>query len=381
MLPGAKVCHFSTVHPAIDARIRDRECLTLTKAGAELLLYAVHDRNEAYQGLQIRALPKQTSRLKRFTYAGIAIKPVLDQRPSVIHFHDPELIVIMLRVKKKCKHIKVVFDCHEDSVSHIGLKEYIPRYVKFFIAKMVKYYFKKAALEFDGVITADEGTNAIFKNYGAQPEILFNFPPGEIYYQEPDWNFANRPYDIIYPGCTPRYHLQTMFRTAHALKKRGLITRWLIMAHLDFQDATQWVRDQMEALDLQGMFDFQPVVPLCELPQFLRKAKIGIIPLPNVAKFHSNIPSKLFDFLLSGLPVVLSDLPPSKPFIQGLDIAIPVKPDDAESYADAIMELLTNNARMTAMGRKAREIAFNRYTWETQAPKLIEMYKKLLDRF
>lgn len=378
MLLHAKICHFSTVHPAIDARIRNRECSTLAQAGADVSLYIVHERNETYQGFQIHALARHTNRLARFYYAGQAIKPVIEQQPRVIHFHDPELILLMLRIKKKYPHIKVIFDCHEDSVSHIILKEYIPRYIKPFLARAVKFYFKKAALAFDGIITADEGTNAVFEKFGARPIILFNFPPGAIYSQEPDWNFAARPYDVIYPGCTPRYHLQTMFRTAHVLKKRGLTTRWLIMANLNFQDANQWIRDQIEILGLQGMFDFEPLVPLNELPGHIQRARIGIIPLPDAIKFHSNIPSKLFDFFLAGVPVVLSDLPPSRPFFQGLDIAMPVTPDDPDAYADAIMGLLTDNARLNAMGQNARKIALEKYTWETQAPKLLAMYDTLL---
>ncbi|MFX0133457.1 MAG: glycosyltransferase [Candidatus Hodarchaeota archaeon] len=378
MLAGNKICHFSTVHSAIDARIRDRECVSLANARADVHLFAINCDEEEYKGVHIHALKRPENRYKRFMYAKAAIKNILTEKPQIIHFHDTELIPLMLKVKKKSSKIRVIFDCHEDTISHIMLKEYIPIFIKPIVKKIVSFYFPKAALMFDAIITADEEVSNMFKCWGAKPVTLYNFPPKVIYEKSPDWNFNNRFYDIVYPGSTPRYHLLTMFKVANELKKRGRITKWLILADLRFPEANNWIAEKLKELKIEGLFEFRPIVPLTKLPNFLQSAKIGFIPLPDTLKFHNNIPSKLFDFFLAGLPVVLSDLPPSRKFINNLDVAIPVEPDNINAYATAIEDLMDDIPRMIKMGKEARRIALKKYIWETQMQKLIDLYKMKL---
>ena len=98
MLTGYKICHFSTVHEAWDARIRERECVSLAKAGAEVHLFAINDNDEEYKGVKIHALAEHKNRYKRYRYAKIAIEKILSQKPQIIHFHDPELILLMSKV-------------------------------------------------------------------------------------------------------------------------------------------------------------------------------------------------------------------------------------------------------------------------------------------
>lgn len=402
MLLKNKICHFSTVHSAYDVRIRERECVSLVNAGAEVHLFAGDVRNtyvspithnnsdnskndlvmadnvnEEYKGVKIHFLPELPNRYKRFQYAKIAINNILAQKPQIIHFHDPELIVSMLKVKKKQRNVKIIFDCHEDSISHIILKKYIPRLLKPSVRKILSMYFKRAALEFDAIITADDEVSNMFKSWGAKPTVLYNFPPKDIYNKAPEWNFADRAYDLIYPGSTPQYHLETMFNIASELKKRGRRTKWLILTQFAFIDKL-WIQNKLKELDIEGFFDFKQLVPLPELPTYLRMAKVGIIPLPDTPKFHKNIPSKLFDFFLAGLPVVLSDLPPSKKFIEGFDIALTVKAGDINAYASAIHHLLDSQSRMPEMGKRARELALQNYTWETQLKRLVGLYASLI---
>lgn len=372
------ICHLSTVHRGYDARIWERECVTLARAGFDVHLLVPDDADQTYKDVQVHALHKPETRAARFLSGKNAVLKAFELQPALIHFHDPELIPVMLRLKYK-HAIKVIFDCHEDTLSHILLKEYLPEAVKPVLRKAIGYYFKKAARSFDAVITADEGVEAQFKKWGAQTATLFNFPPRDIYRNEPEWDFASRPYDVIYPGSTPRYHLETMFRIARELKNRGRDTRWLILTNLRFSDAETWVQSKSAELSLQGSFDFRPQVPLSELPGNLQMARIGIIPLPDAPKFHKNIPSKLFDYFLAGLPVVLSDLPPGRQFVRKRDIALSIKANDISGFATAIEKLLADSNRMTEMGKKARAIAMKNFTWESQTPKLLNLYARLMN--
>jgi glycosyltransferase involved in cell wall biosynthesis len=60
---------------------------------------------------------------------------------------------------------------------------------------------------------------------------------------------------------------------------------------------------------------------------------------------------KLFEFMALGLPVVLSDLPPSRPFVGDGRSAIMVAPGDHGAYADAIIRLLRSPRLREEIGR------------------------------
>ena len=109
------------------------------------------------------------------------------------------------------------------------------------------------------------------------------------------------------------------------------------------------------------------------------KARIGIIPLPNLPKFQHNIPQKLFEFMALRMPVVLSDLPPSRPFVGDGACACMVRPDDPAAYADAIIQLLDNPALCQQMGAEARRRVEQVYNWERESSRLLDLYAELLE--
>ena len=80
-------------------------------------------------------------------------------------------------------------------------------------------------------------------------------------------------------------------------------------------------------------------MPHPEVASRVERARIGFIPLPDLPKFQHNIPTKLFEFMSLGMPTVLSDLPPSRPFVGDGQCALMVPADDPVAYADAVESL------------------------------------------
>lgn len=374
-----KICHISTVHPAIDARILDRECSSLIKFGYEVHLFA-HGRIEKnFSKLHFHPIRDFPNRLSRFLASSSIVNSLLKLHPQIIHFHDSELIPTMLKINKKHRNIKIIFDCHEDTISHISQKEHIPEIMKPIMKKITKHYFKCAARNFDAIITADEGTSKLFSNWCAEPVTIYNYPPSALYSNGKYIPFEDRPYDLIYPGSLPRYHLETIFNIAHKLKNIGMMTKWLILANIDFTDSGNWIKHQLDKFDLQRQFDFRSMVPLTELSNYLYSAKIGIIPLPDTPKFRKNIPSKLFDFILAGLPVVMSKLPPTQELVNNLTGVIQVPPSDIAKYSEVIFKLLKKPENLSKYSIQLKKTGFEQFIFENEEVKLVELYKKILN--
>lgn len=373
-----EVCHITTVHPPFDQRIFHHECFSLAKAGYQvtLLAHAAEDINR--DGIAIRTLGNLNigkSRLRladRYYKTQKALQAALKINAKVYHIHDPELIHAALMLKKYT-HSRVIFDSHEDNIGYIWQKQYIPKGYRQLMVWFLDYFERRAAHNLDVIITADQGVRNRFSNLGARTEILYNFPRLD-FFSLPQESFP-KIFDLVYHGTLPRYHLEVCFQIDDALVRRGRKLNWLLFGTIP---DLEWANDEVCKRQASDRIILGGKVPHEEVSSKVLSAKIGIIPMPSLPKFQNNIPTKLFEFMALGMPVVLSDLPPSRPFVGDGKCAIMVQPDDFGAYAEAITGLLDFPSRCLEMGIEGRRKVLQEYNWELESKKLINLYQELI---
>jgi len=79
----------------------------------------------------------------------------------------------------------------------------------------------------------------------------------------------------------------------------------------------------------------------------LRKSQIGISLIQDVGQYSKvdNLPTKVYEYMGAGLPVITSDFPYMKSIIEKYECGICVKTNDLNAVADAV-KYLQNNAEM-----------------------------------
>ena len=75
------------------------------------------------------------------------------------------------------------------------------------------------------------------------------------------------------------------------------------------------------------------------------------------------------------LPVVASDIPGYRE-VTTPETSVTVAPDDPAALADAVVALLADEPRRVAMGRAARALAIERYSWSDIARRLEGIYER-----
>jgi glycosyltransferase involved in cell wall biosynthesis len=373
-----QVCHISTVHTPFDQRIFHRECWSLARAGFEVHLAVELDLPEqVLGGVHLHSLApvrrrtlglRLGDRLRRLVRAAALARRL---RADVYHLHDPELIPLGLWLKRR-RGTRVVFDCHENNTAYLRQKRYLPALVRWLLLAGMWALESLAARILDAIVTADQGVAELYRGrYRARRVVVVhNFPRLDLFRAA----HANgkREFDLVYHGSIPRYHLEAAFAVAEELRRRGLRARWLFFGRCP---ESEWARRELARRGLEQDFVIDPeLVPHERVAERVQKARVGFIPLPDLPKFQHNIPTKLFEFMGLGMPVVLSDLPPSRPFVGDGECAVMVPPDDHAAWADAIERLLRdpeNARRMGAAGVRRVHEAFN---WERESAKLLELY-------
>ena len=110
-----------------------------------------------------------------------------------------------------------------------------------------------------------------------------------------------------------------------------------------------------------------------------RAADVGAMcfhPDPNKtdAVHRSN---KLFQYMSAGLPVVVSDIGNWGTLVEDEGCGVAVEPGDPDAIADALVALADDPDRRSTLGRNGHRAALERYNWESERAKLLDVYERL----
>jgi glycosyltransferase involved in cell wall biosynthesis len=375
------VVHLAPGYWAGDPRLYHLECSSLIDAGYQVEVIA--------QGAleEIGNFSIRLSSLGQYGHATLgwrlmervkrdqtAYRLAVNSNADLYHFHSPEFIPWGLRLKRTSKR-PVIFDCREDYEGYARQRRGIPAVLRPALARWVRSKLSKAARKLDAVITADQGTANQFAADARRVVVIHNFPRLELFPRS-DVYLSSRPYDLVYHGSIPKYHLEVCLAVDDVLEQRGHRLRWRFISKAIPE--INWFRAELRRRGIEERFRIDDRVPHDQIGREISKAKIGIIPLPNLPKFLNNIPRKLFEFMAMELPVVMSDLPPSRPFVSNGSCGFMVPPADYAAYADAIIELVKNPDLRCAMGKEGRRRVEQGYNWEKESRKLLALYDELL---
>lgn len=120
------------------------------------------------------------------------------------------------------------------------------------------------------------------------------------------------------------------------------------------------------------------VVKQNEAPYYLAASDILVspqIPNPDGSPFFGS-PTKLFEYMASGKAIVASNLDQMGQILSHEETALLTTPGSAEEIADCIIRLAKDANLCKSLGKKAREEAVQKYTWNTHVEKILEALSK-----
>lgn len=354
----------STVHSANDIRIVEKEATTLAQANYSVTLIAkpplakALNTNIHYKPLFLADM----SRWKRPLIAGYqAMKMVRAQAPSIVHFHDPELIPFCLILKRK--GCKIVYDVHEDTPSDILSKDWIPRLLKPFFSYAMNAIERYAARRFDAIITATPTIGARFERYGISPIIVKNYAKKAEFQSLPATQ--EKKYQAVYVGRIS--FDRGLCEMSEACKQIGIP---LILAGAAEPKVIEWMAEQKH-IEWWGIIEREQILSL------LHESRIGLCVLHPQPNYIDALPIKLFEYMAAELPVIVSDLPAQRDIVQSAQCGLVIPPRNSAALVEALHNILDNPIDAASMGEKGRAAVFATLNWEYEEKKLVSLYKKL----
>lgn len=364
MPPTVDCIHLTIVHARRDTRIYLKEVASLFRHGISVGLVVADGLGDAVDdGIPTWDLGKPKGRLARALFGSLrAFRKIRSLNASLVHFHDPELIPLGLLLRMTGR--KVIYDVHEDVPRDIMLKDYIPSYLRSFVAGTMSLMEACAGKCFSGIVAATPRIASRFPS--AKTIMIHNFPlVGEL---ESDIGWAEKKREICYVGGIAA--------------NRGI--RELVMA-MDL------VPDDVR-LNLAGRFG-EPDVErdVKQMPGWRKVNELGFLDRPGVratvtrsmaglvmlqptSTFVDAMPIKMFEYMSAGIPVIASDFPLWKDIIEKRDCGLCVNPMDFQGIAGAISYFVENPDAARRMGDNGRRAVLDHYNWGVEEKELLKLY-------
>lgn len=369
------ICHITSVHPALDIRIFQKECRSLAQAGFRVCLVAPHTRSETIQGVEIIAIPRATRRLQRMTLTALrAYREARKLRAQLYHFHDHELILIGLLLTMR--GYRVIYDSHEDAPRALFApgRDYLPSFLK----RPASYLFERienfAVRHFAALIAATPAIARRFRNLQPNTEIVNNYPLREELVLSRNGAWTNRECAVAYVGSmSVERGLREMVQAIACLPPD-------LGARLKLAGAFSSPRQRDIATSLQGWRDVDELgfLDRRSVADLLGSVRAGLVLFHPIANHTEAQPNKFFEYMSAGIPVIVSDFPLWRDLIDKERCGIAVNPLDVHAIAEAIRYILIHPDEAEAMGRRGQQAVQRQYNWTSEERKLVELYARVL---
>ncbi|HMT03455.1 MAG TPA: glycosyltransferase [Burkholderiales bacterium] len=362
------ICHITSVHSRNDIRIFVKECVSLANVYNTSLILADNKGFEIKEKINIYDVGKEKNRVLRILYTPKKIyNQLLLLKPSVVHFHDPELIFLGNKLIKL--GIKVIYDVHEDVPKQILHKRYIPKIFRLGIAKVVQIIESKYSKRFSGIITATPMITERFKKYNKNTITLYNYPiMAEMKFNN-DNSWSVREDALCYIGSISQERgiielIDSLSFSNMRLELAGAFSNTTLS--LKLKSHPNW-----HLVNYHGVLNREGVIKL------LQKVKIGIVTLLPTPSYIESLPIKLFEYMLAGIPIVASNFKLWEEIVLKYNCGLLVDPLKPESISQACNYLITNPKQAKSMGENGKNAVIQLFNWEMENKKLIEFYAKI----
>lgn len=364
-----RVVHLTTVHRAIDPRIFHKQLRTLRTAGYDTHLIAPHKQSETVSGIEIRSLPHVSGRYRRVALQRPIYQAAVNLGADCYHVHDPELIPLAYVLKRETG-ARIIYDMHEDYRWHGPVEGRLLRMVEQWGFRWI-----------DHVVLAESSYRAILGEADVAATFIGNYMRPYDTARPASFRELRSPLRLLYTGVVAGsrglFHMIDLverLRTAHMRARLDLIG----VCHLNEE---RWRAEQIiQQRNLESnvcRVGWTSYVPASTMSSYYRAADVGLALFDPDPNYVQSMPTKFFEYLHFGLPILCSDFPRWRRFIERHDCGAVVPPGDADAALQVLRCWHNHPDRYRTLSTAARAAA-PQYRWQIMGERLVRLYDTLL---
>lgn len=361
------VIHLTTAHLMDDARIFNKECRSIARLPMVSVTIAAHGTVEADPTIDIISLGrKPTSRVIRILRSQfIGLKMILSHKPTLWHFHDPELLFIAAILLKFGK--KVIWDAHEDYFLQfdpkVNYRSYLPPLFRRLVSNTVIVLLKYVERNCYAVIAA---TDTIAKSYSNTRTVVVGNEAIVSEFESCQPKFETKR--LLFVG--PATNAQSFFEVVDAVAAVRDTTLTLIGKEPSIE-AWEYGRNALGArIEYLGWKD------RLGLASVISNSAIGLITYNDNQINAANSPNKLFEFSAAGLPCVATPTRSNTSWAKESQGAILAGGFSSKDLALAIGAAFSDKSTWLKMSLNSRKWSDTHGNWSASEKNLLNIYRE-----
>lgn len=374
-----KICLLSSMHPPKDKRVFDKEAMSLVSVGHQVVHLCPGNESDSgvFGGVEIISYRRPSGIKDRLfqMFLLYRIAKAIDADAYHCNEVDSWFVGVLLKIfgNKLC-----VFDVHEHYPSTFAESRF-PEWLQPAVSASVRLVFRMFLPFTDRLVLAKQTVSGDFPNSDSKKVLVRNFTPLS------GINFSLDRKTISDGGTITLLHLGLFG------KNRGwpqILDALRMMKHKnvqlvvigEFNDGSRPEFDAMvETYQLGDRVIVHDWMPFADAFQYLTKAHIGLIVFqPGILNHVYAMPHKMFDYMAAGMAVICPEFAVEvAPFVQDSGCGLLVDTADPIDLAKKLDELAESPDLIKSMGERGRQAVQQLYNWESEATRLILMYKEL----
>jgi glycosyltransferase involved in cell wall biosynthesis len=274
---------------------------------------------------------------------------------DLVLVHDLELV---LPIRLARPGVPLVWDVHEDVVASVGDRHWVPSWavgtVRRLVAAVEWFARRKTKL-----ILAE---TSYAERLGPWPVVpnSTRVPPTPAPY-DPD-----PPPRVVYLGrISAGRGLEFMLDIARAL---GDEVRVDLIGEPD-----EDVRDEVEAAAKSGLVRWTGYLPNPEALEEVRGALCGLCLLSPLPNYVGSMPTKIFEYLAHGVPVISTPLPEAVAVVEASGAGALVDYGDVAGATDVIRRWASDPSRRESLGRSGHAWLRQHHDWERDGNEFVAL--------
>lgn len=377
-----KVCMITTDHSPFDDRIFYKEALSLKNAGYEVSVIGRTSSNlhKSVHGIEVIGLKKGKGIKSNPIHWRVLAKESSRVDASVYHCHEPEsfLVALYLRLFKGKKIVYDVHEYYEDVVELVGLP------LKTFLVFMLYVVEPLFCRYTSAIITADEGIAQRYRKYSDNVAPIFNFPTTEIFnHSDDDYEgikekYANNFLVIYVGGLSEERGILDAIKAVHRASAEHPRIKLLLIGSFMSKDFEETCVQYVRLNELQDNVEFLGYMPHDDVPKYIKASDVGIALFHPTKRFmKTSYPIKLFEYMICGKPVIVSDFPAMKKVVDDAKCGMFVDPTNIDEISRTVLYAAGHLEDLEAMGDRGKKAIKEKYNWRTMEKLLLDVYKKI----
>ena len=361
-----------------DSRVL-KENISLQNAGYDVKVVALHDDKlnefDEVHGISIHRVKLRSKKWSKnilisfIKYLEWIFRIVKKYRNTdIMHCNDLNALPVGVISKLFNRKLKIVYDAHEyeTEVNYlVGFKQKLARVTERFLIKYA-----------DAVITVSD---AIADEYVR----LYNIPKPYLVLNTPPFKEVEKK--DIFRETFSIDKVQTIFLYQGNLSRgRGVEVVLETFKRLDNKNSVIVFMGYGELknliLEYQKEHDniyFHEAVNPNILLNYTSSADFGISMIEDIClSYRYCLPNKMFEYIMAGVPVIVSNLPEMKKLVEKYGVGVVAKENSQEALSEAI--ILASSLDKSHVQKRLNSVK-SIYNWEEQERVLISLYRGVLN--